>query len=560
MSKIASYILMVMIFTLSCTNNHNHSFIEFKHSFSQWNLIYSPTSSFITVNDLLLYQKKFIGEEYINDIKRFLIELNQINPKRLDKENNLEYQSIKIFLEYNIFVNETLNFDEWNALYLLNNYYHHLSYIGKLVQNKYTARAPSLNLDFLISEIKFFNDQIFFLMKNLKYKHNAEPELIVVSSLIEKMINYSDHIVHYALENQLVTTLHRDIKSLRRTMYQLRDWHENQYHKLKPFQNKISDINYKKYFYLNSDFRIEFFDILNNTKTALAKHKKILFELSLPLYLKNNDEPVWTDFSDTVNVINTVLDTLENVEYKCSDKDAAIRIIDSSIYELFNDNLYKNKDIIFIYHNQEVENDFNYYNTKGINEIYVNTSKSSDNLFQNYYFTLMNLLPGDLFIYNRLKENDGFNSIYLNRDYFYGFKLFLINYYLKNSTRQSDDSKLCGLKNSEYLTVMKLFYLKDRIIDCIGTIATINYYLEKKDISDSIQLHDQLNLINDKKNNLLKEEIFGYKMDSIIKFISINKFQDLLQNGNRADELKLLNILYENPNMNLITIEKLFNK
>ena len=119
MSKITFYILMVMIFTLSCTNTHNHSFIEFKHSFSQWNLIYSSTSSFITLNDPLLYQKNFIGEEYISDIKRFLIELNQINPKRLDKENNLEYQSIKIFLEYNIFSNETLNFDEWNALYVL---------------------------------------------------------------------------------------------------------------------------------------------------------------------------------------------------------------------------------------------------------------------------------------------------------------------------------------------------------------------------------------------------------------------------------------------------------
>ena len=107
---------------------------------------------------------------------------------------------------------------------------------------------------------------------------------------------------------------------------------------------------------------------------------------------------------------------------------------------------------------------------------------------------------------------------------------------------------------------MKLFFLKDRIIDCIGAITTINYYLEKKDISDSIKLHDQLNLINDKKNNLLKEEIFGYKMDSIIKFISVNKLHNLVQNKNSADELKLLNILYENPNINLIAIEKLFNK
>ena len=143
----------IIIFALSCTNIDNSSFLDFKRSFSQWNLNYSSSVSFITVNDLVLDQKKFIGKEYINDIKRFLIELNQINPKRISIENKLEYQSIKIFLEYNIFVNETLNFDEWNALYVLNNYHHHLSYIGKLVQNKYTARAPSPTLDFLISEM-----------------------------------------------------------------------------------------------------------------------------------------------------------------------------------------------------------------------------------------------------------------------------------------------------------------------------------------------------------------------------------------------------------------------
>ena len=186
-------IIGIMIFALSCTNIDNSSFLDFKHSFSQWNLNYSSSVSFITVNDLVLHQKKFIGKEYTNDIKRFLIELNQINPKRISIENKLEYQSIKTFLEYNIFINETLNFDEWNALYLLDNYYSHLLYIGKLVQNKYTRRAPDSNLDLLASEIIFFNNQILFLIDQIEYKYDSESELLAVSSKIEKMLSYADY-------------------------------------------------------------------------------------------------------------------------------------------------------------------------------------------------------------------------------------------------------------------------------------------------------------------------------------------------------------------------------
>ena len=550
----------IMIFALSCTNIDNSSFLNFKRSFSQWNSNYSSSTSFITVNDLVLDQKKFIGKEYINDIKRFLIELNQINPKRISIENKLEYQSIKTFLEYNVFINETLNFDEWNALYQLDNYYSHLLYIGKLVQNKYTGKATDSTLDLLASEIIFFNNQILFLIDQIKYRYDSESELLAVSSKIEKMLSYADYFSNEVLDNQQANGLHRQIRDLLRTIEKLKNWKDNHYHRLDPYQHTFSDIIYKKYFHLNSDFKIEFKDILNDAGTMLSKYEKMLFDFSLPLYLDDNDEPVWTHFSDTVNVVKSVLDALENSRYQCPNKDGVIKIIDFSIYELFSDNLYKNRDIIFVASDEGVDRDYNYYNTKEDNKLYVNSSKHHSDIFQNYYFTLMNLLPGDLFLYNRLINGDGFNNIYLNKNYFYGFKLLLINYYLENSIPKSNNLELCGVKNSKYLKMMKLLYLKDRIIDCVGTIATINYYLDRKDISNTIESYDDLELIDDRKNNFLMEEIFAYKMDSILKFISIKRLHSLVQNGNKVDELKLLNILYENPNINLTSIEKLFNK
>ena len=553
-------IVGVMIFALSCTNIDNSSFLDFRRSFSQWNLNYSPTISFITVNDPLLHQKKFIGEEYTNDIKRFLIELNQINKKRISNENKLEYESIKNFLERHIFINETLNFNQWNTLYLLDNYYSHLLYIGKLVQNKYMVDAPSVDLDLLIDEIIFFNNQILFLLNQIKYKYDSESELLAVSLKIEEMLSYSNHFCNEVLDKAEASDLHPDIRNLLKTMNKLKMWKDSQYNKLEPYQHKFSDISYKKYFHLNSDFKIEFEDILNDARKMMTEYEKMLFNFSLPLYLEDNDEPVWTDFSDTINVVNTVLDTLMNAEYQCSNKDAVIRIIDASLHDLFNDNLYKNKNIIFIPSNEGIDRNYNYYDTSESDRLYINNSRRHSDIYENYYFTLMNLLPGDLFIYSRLINGDSFNHIYLNKNYFYGFKFLLIDHYLNNPIPKSNNLELCGVKNSEYLKIMKLFYIKDRIVDCIGTIATINYYLDREDISENIQLNDRLELIDDRTNSLLMEEIFGYRMDSIIKFTSLSKLQKLIQSEDESDEVALLNILYDNPNLNLVALEKLFNK
>ena len=550
----------LIIFALSCTNVDNSSFIDFKRSFSQWNLNYSPSTSFITVNDPLLHQKKFIGEEYTNDIKRFLIELNQINKKRISAENKLEYEAIKNFLERNIFINETLNFNDWNVLYLLDNYYRHLLYIGKLVQNNYTVDAPSIELDLLIDEIIFFDNQILFLLNQIKYKYNSEPELLAVSSTIEKMLSYSNYFCNEALNRTEAASLHPQIRALLRTMDKLKVWKETHYHKLEPHQDSFSDISYKKYFHLNSDFKIEFEDILNEAHKMMAEYEKMLFDFSLPLYLDDNDEPVWTDFSDTINVVKTVFNTLENTKYQCSNKDAVIRIIDASLEDLFSDNLYKNKDIIFIPTKEEVDRGYNYYDTSESSRLYINSSRRHSDIYENYYFTLMNLLPGDLFIYSRLINGNDFNHIYLNKNYFYGFKFLLIDYYLNNPIPKSNNLELCGVKNSEYLKIMELLYLKDRLVDCVGTIATINYYLDRKNISEMIQINDRLELIDDRRNSLLMEEIFGYRMDSIIKFTSLNKLQKLIQSENKSGGVELLNILYNNPNLSLVDIEKLFNK
>ena len=107
---------------------------------------------------------------------------------------------------------------------------------------------------------------------------------------------------------------------------------------------------------------------------------------------------------------------------------------------------------------------------------------------------------------------------------------------------------------------MRLLYLRDRIIDALTAIISIEYFLADRTIQDIIDQYDQLGLIAKNNNNLLIEEIFDYKMDSIIKFTSVSKLKNLIYGMNETDVERLLLILQSNLNSSLVDIEKKFNK
>ena len=69
----------------SCSNKDYLLFEEYKISFYNWNLKYSPITQLLKTDSILKNEKEFSGFEYINDLKRFLIELNQIDVKKLVK-------------------------------------------------------------------------------------------------------------------------------------------------------------------------------------------------------------------------------------------------------------------------------------------------------------------------------------------------------------------------------------------------------------------------------------------------------------------------------------------
>ena len=171
------------------------------------------------------------------------------------------------------------------------------------------------------------------------------------------------------------------------------------------------------------------------TKNIKSIQKKVIDE-SLILYIRYNDEPVWVDRSDTINVINWIKNTelrkknisKENYLEALSD---AYKFIDNNISKL-NLNNYSQKSPIFkknIYNN--IVDDFLYLNN--INSYSINTSKSFpySNKYEFNDLVFKYIIP-EYNILNSFKKNinplRSLNTSFSKR----GISLFLENILLLN--------------------------------------------------------------------------------------------------------------------------------
>ena len=541
------YILFVLFYLFSCSNSHNSSFNSFSESFSKWNIKFSQTSSFSnSYENILSEDKKFSNDMYLNDIKRFSIELNQINSLRLEKSKRLEYSSIKSFLDRQIYEFDKLDFRKWNLVNLLDGVLNHLSYINYLTNSNADSK-------YISKEIEYLNDNIIYIVSRVEQQYSSEEHKEVIQGLMKKInnvfgqINSPSNIFYYKY----------NLSELDKTLLDLNDWYTNKYVKFESIDRSVSDKYNRDYILFTANFKGGLDSILYDAKKSLSMYEKELFDVSLSIYMKNNDEPIWVDIEDTTNVINWTLDSLRSISYNCSDKISVINLAEKTISNI--DNYNKKLSFKSISYNNSLVGEYQFHSIFN-DSLTIYSSQNSSNLVDNYYESLSRIFPGDIYIEKALySSGKGFNSIYIDRNYLEGFKSILIDYYLNYANHDMEEDEICNLNVNEYIPAVKIYFLLDKIEDCIGTIATIKYLSENKDIDSVVTENDILNLVTDEKREIYKKEIFSYDMSSLIKFVSSNRLMKLYKNKkfDKNRFKKTINLMYENPNSNLQNIEKL---
>ena len=380
-------ISLIFILSISCSSKYNNSFDLLAQSFLEWYQKYSlDYVNFKTTNHSSL-NKQFIGDSFYSDIKRFSIELNQIDINKLTEDRRNSYLLLNEYLSYHIFKFERMKDQEWNFLSLLDEIYLNILHLSVLHEK------DLISIDIIKNDINFISLKIKYIIKNIKYKYSERISNDLITHLLHKIDSL---IIHFPEMNDLKSEIEK-----------LRDWYEQHYNKLSNINKDILKSNYIKY--LSTQLgNVHIDSMLNSAVKSIKKDEEKLFNLSLPIYLSNNDEPVWTDYQDTLNIISWMthnINNLNNLDSSCYNEEKFLSIsfdLRKNILDA-EDNLLI--DNIFFESSSITDERFYLHNEENGSFIAINYMDES-NPVKLYFQILEDLFPGDLYIKNIIKKSD----------------------------------------------------------------------------------------------------------------------------------------------------------
>ena len=448
------FIFSLFFLFFSCDNYHEKSFNQLNNAFEDWyvksienNIIHNDNSEVyffyytqISVNDLL------------EDLKRFKLELSQINYQKLSKENKNFYNLLDNKIKHLIFEyyylkryenDPSLYIDDIiNKLEVVHNLYNHSNYDKLILINE------------ILDEAKFFLDESKFVLKNYFNLENCiNKKDVLVSYLSFLLIDIKD--VSY--ENEIESN---------RTLIKADNLIQSYINWIKLNLSTKQDFSrlelYDYYFdtYLRS--QKSYNHIMENLVEDINKHYKSLFNVSLSLYLKENDEPVWVDNDDSLQVIRWAIndarskyDPSKYLRYSNIAFDTLnASYIDSSLYMVENDfiyqgeeesslyaldNLYVKYNLHDFFDNKVINNQLSMY----LNEYYQNAFLTNLQDHINKNFINQKDLNFEVLFYLNLYKR--FNQIYYHEIFLKGDKT------LKDIKKHINDNSIFNDPEKKYI-------------------------------------------------------------------------------------------------------------
>lgn len=541
-SILSKFILLFLLFIFtSCQSSQQQSFEQLESALISWYYKYHPTiSSKLNItkhnHQIEKYDIDSI-EEYKSDINRFMIELSQIDETKLAKEDLIRYLVIDEFL-----------FQMYNNLLNFGNYFFN---IKKPIKNLYNSlffiiHNDNLKMDykieFILSRLSLFSTAINNIQKNIIYHSENDLESSVKMIVaFEKLLNNlhlyinADNTTLDEIENH-VFSINQSLKKIKKIIYNLNN--DNEVDQMTMIENYIS---YNKNINFNLDYQF-LIDEINNK----------MLNISLPIYKINNDEPVWVDRQDTLNVINSVFNELAAIY---PDKNQLLMSLDGSLSRIksFSANIP-----IFKTYNANYEivmNNHTYLESDILYEIWSSKSKTYLFLNKEYYvnnklkkqfnkyhldlYNITNYFPGKYLqkIRTREKQNK-INSIVIDKSTNKGWGM-LSQYILINQ----------GYGESEN-SIYMLFHLQNVLKAIIKNMIFTNYYIEGKSKLEIESYIKEWTLYEKEDVEFLISQVFNDPIDANFEIIGYLKLKEIYDNFGYRDLSSFNSILIENAHLN----------
>ena len=195
---------------------------------------------------------------------------------------------------------------EWNPLWVLMEIYEGLFLISEMQEISMGDRVKAVEGRMkLIPKVLDNSREMMILYSS---QHLSYGNLV-----IDNIINIIDDIpLKLNSDNLTLDEIDISINKSKKSLLDYRKWLNQKYARMTPIQFPV-DLKFIDNAF--SHFVGKKYISKNVYRLAEKKHIPIqdqLFELSLPIYLNENDEPVWLDRDDTLEVIHWTIDYIRN--------------------------------------------------------------------------------------------------------------------------------------------------------------------------------------------------------------------------------------------------------
>ena len=512
-------IISLFILFSSCTNNNSISFHALYSSFSNWSSKYTDNTLIFNIdnNDI---NKRFIGKTAYHDMKRFLIELNQIDKTKLSDNMKYQYKSLDRYLKLNIIKTQKIKYNQWNLIGLLNK-------INELLNTILINDNLIDNYIINDSDIYFIIHKIDDIKKSIHYRYREEYLLDHIEYSIAQLKKISREI--QSIDNNLILSLSNEIDAID-------EWYSTEYKRYPVFNYDVSAQDLQKFISLKYEKKIKSDSLIYLAEEKIKEYEKELVKYSLPIYLSENDEPIWTDFEDSLNVVGWTLDSLRNINFACDNQEKYIEEIKS----LFFSRIDNHPD----------------YNISNL-DIFI-----SKNPIESYYNILDQVAPGDLYqkylISSKKRKNGG--EILSSPNYLNGFKIFSIDYYTNQLINQYPYLTPCGTSNQNFAYFMKVYFFINRIKDAIESIGMVKAHINKENIENIFFEYDKYKIFNNHEKDEMALKIYSLNSLGLSKFISYTDLKNIYLNRSNTEKsmVDLLTLLNNNPNISFQKVKELY--
>jgi len=330
-------LLFLVVIFFACSQSYEKSYTDLESAFTDWYFKFHPIESTF-FGGATQYDSTFprldvdAREEYLADVQRFHIELSQIDETKLPETEYVNYMILTEFLSDEVFSLQKSKRYQWDA-----SLYPEIMYNGFVALVDLDYLQMSSRTKAIAFRLEASGTVLDYARENLKFYDKSTVKY--ADRIIESITLLLDELpMKIMSDNNTMDKIDNHIKILRHNLKYYGQWMRDDYSELEKYniEKKPSEISELFSHIVGKDYAIGKVSLL--AEKRMHKIQDQLFNLSLPIYLRENDEPVWVDRDDSLSVIYWVKDELDNHSINPQEYISSIYAASKKVHDELNGN------------------------------------------------------------------------------------------------------------------------------------------------------------------------------------------------------------------------------